>query len=374
MIETEDVSGVKTDTFHLSSVYRTGEISTLNEKKSLHIFFIAGNPGTLHFYTSFLQKLLVTVQANAYFAKYDRISCHGIGHANHHLQGSSTSLETHVDSCGSSSYGLEFQICHKLAFITSVLQSPQHNQEIGRLKDDTEVMLIGHSIGAFMVIDVLTRSDQLMRQTRHVLLLMPFISWSHLPFLHRTKLSCFLALHPFSQRLITSLASPLLRMEPSMRRNILRRVTGLKGDALNSVSDGLMNKRLLDNFLTMGADEIRDVRVHQTRMISLLEELDRGKSCKKKDIFILYTDNDEWAPLKDSDILRSRLTNNTTIAIEKDLTHSFSLSSERVDRACAIISKFFDVKNFSRIEQAHTDGNNLFRRKAMSKSFIRSKL
>ena len=57
MIESEDVLGVMTDTFHLSSIYRVNDRSIDNPGKTLHIFFIAGNPGTLHFYTSFLQKL-----------------------------------------------------------------------------------------------------------------------------------------------------------------------------------------------------------------------------------------------------------------------------------------------------------------------------
>ena len=374
MIESEEILGVKTDTFHLGCIYRFGGIPAGNDRKSLHIFLIAGNPGTLHFYICFLQKLLVTVQNSAYFAKYDRISCHGVGHANHHLQCSLTSKDIHGISDETASYGLEFQIRHKAAFITSVLECPRHNLEIGNSKDDTDVMMVGHSIGAYMVIDVLTRSEELMHQTKHILLLMPFISWTHLPLLHRTKLSSFLALHPLSQRLLTSLASPLLRMEPSMRRSVLRRLTGLKGDILDKVSDGLINKRLLDNFLAMGVDEIRDVRINQRRMISLLEELDRGSSCKKKDIFVLYTDNDEWAPLKDSEILRDRLKINTTIIIENGLTHAFSLTDERVERSCSIISNYFETLNFSRIQKEHRDKNGLLKGNNAMKSFTYSKL
>ena len=374
MIETEEILGVKTHTIHLSCVYRFSGIPADNDGRSLHIFLIAGNPGTLHFYISFLQRLLITVQDSAYFSKYDRISCHGVGHANHHLESSLKSKDAHGISDETASYGLEFQICHKLAFITSVLECSRYNLEIGRSKDDTEVMMIGHSIGAYMVIDVLTRSEELMHQTKHVLLLMPFISWTHLPLLHRTKLSSFLALHPLSQRLITFLASPLLRMEPSKRRSVLHRLTGLKGDILDTVSDGLINKRLLDNFLAMGVDEIRDVRINQKRMISLLEELDRGSSCKKKDIFILYTDNDVWAPLGDAEIFRERLKISTTIVVENGLTHAFSLSKERVERSCALISDFFEALNFSRIEKRHRDMKDFHKGNNIIKPFTNSKL
>ena len=343
MIESDDIYGVKTDTFHLRSSRNDGNSAC--HGKSLHMFFIAGNPGTLHFYTSFLERLLITVQNNKYFENYDTISCHGVGHANHHLDGSKTS-ELNGAYDDSQCYGLEFQISHKLAFIMSVLDSPECNLQVGKLKDGVEVMMIGHSIGAYMVIDILTRSEQLMQRTRDILLLMPFISWTRLPMLHRAKLSSFLSFHPMSHRLITSLAAPLLRMKPSVRENILRRVTSMKGETLDSVGR-LINRRLLNNFLTMGVDEIRDVRVNQNRIFSLLEELDRGKSCNEKNILLLYTDNDVWSPLKDAEFLRNGMKNNTTVVVEPGLTHAFSLTDSRIDRTCDIISKHFDDKRNS---------------------------
>lgn len=357
MIESENIMGVMTDTFHLSSIYRTNDCSIDNPGKTLQIFFIAGNPGILHFYTSFLQKLLKGLEDGIYFTNYDRISCHGVGHANHHLQGSLTCKASNGIDDDSQYFGLEFQICHKLAFITSILEKDMEQSGLNNenCRNNTEVMMIGHSIGAYMVIESLTRSERLMQLTVDVILLMPFISWSHLPILHRTKLSTFVLLQPYSHRLITALASPLLQMEPSMRRNFLGRVTGMKGDILNTMSDGLICKRLLENFLVMGADEIRDVRVNQGRMFSLLEELDRGKSCRQKNILLLYTDNDEWAPMNDATTLKGRLDRNTTVVIEPGLTHAFSMTDQKADRTCEIILNHFENLNQLKIKRFQTN-------------------
>jgi pimeloyl-ACP methyl ester carboxylesterase len=335
MMTFEDIIGVKSDTFHLTSSVRN---SNIRPAKVLHVFFFAGNPGTLHFYTTFLDKLFNGIVDSPYFVRYDVIKLHGVGHANHHLEGRACKSSTAAEDA--ESFNLEFQILHKLSFISSVLDCSSDASSAEQL--DCEIMLIGHSIGAYMVIDALQRCEQLTFRTKHIVLLMPFISWSRLPYLHRAKLSTYSTLHPISNRLLTSIASPVLKLEPCTKRKLVSRVTTLKGEPLKTVADGLMNMRLLRNFLAMGIDEIRDVKTNQSRMSLLLETLD---ACGTANIFILYTDNDEWAPEADAEHFRQKLKSNTTILIEPGLTHAFSLTDLRMEKTCFHILEYFSKKS-----------------------------
>ena len=331
MMRTEEIIGIKTDTIHLTSTVRS---SSIQSPRVLHIFFIAGNPGTLHFYVSFLQKLFERIVNSECFESYDILQCHGVGHANHHLD--RPSYDSSTTAGDAESFNLEFQILHKLAFISSVLDF-----SLGDVRYDQsncDIMLIGHSIGAYILIDALQRSELLTFQTKHIVLLMPFISWSRLPLLHRAKLSSFSALHPISNRLLTSIASPLLRLESSTKRRLVGQVTSLKGESLTTVADGLMNMRLLRNFLAMGIDEIRDVKTNQSRMLSVLEKIDSGGNSR---ILLLYTDNDEWAPGADAEYFRQKLKFNTTVVLQPGLTHAFSLTDLRIDRTCSLIIDYF---------------------------------
>lgn len=335
MMTSEDIIGVKTDTFHLTSSVRNSKI---RPAKVLHVFFIAGNPGTLHFYISFLEKLFKGIVGSADFVAYDVIECHGVGHANHHLEDSSFDLSATPGDA--ESFNLEFQILHKLSFISSVLK--RCPDDATSEQSNCEIMLIGHSIGAYIVIDALQRCEQLTFQTKHIVLLMPFISWSRLPYFQKIKLSSYSALHPISDSFVTSIASPILTLEPSTKRMLVSRVTTLKGEPLKTVADGLMNMRLLRNFLAMGIDEIRDVRSNQSRMSLILEKLDAGGSAN---IFILYTDNDEWAPVADAKYFQQKLKCNTTIVVEPGLTHAFSLTDLRVEKTCILILDYFANKS-----------------------------
>lgn len=332
MITSELILGVETDALHLHGPAK----SKFNRpRKSLCVFFIAGNPGTLHFYKAFLERLLIEALTSHKFADYDSISCHGVGHANHHLEGSSASSTRKSLTEESECYNLEFQVQHKLSFV-SVTLDDLASCNIG---DSTEidVMMVGHSIGAYIAIDILARNQQLMSLTKSVILLMPFISWSQLPYLHRAKLTSYVRLLPLSRKLITSLASPLVRMGLPMRKLLLCRLTGMEGDIVDMIADALINKRLLNNFLEMGRDEITDVKKNEQRILSILEDMDERFVTDKKEIMFIYTDDDVWAPESDAIMLQKRMPKSTTVVIERGLTHGFSLTDSRVNRTCSII-------------------------------------
>lgn len=288
---------------------------------------------------------------------YENICLHSAGHANHHLENSltSTAIDEGNDSHKkqSESYGFEFQICHKLEFIMSVLNSNDitssqssttySNNDDRNISDDVDVMIISHSIGSYILLEALSRNEQLMRHTKHILFLMPFISWKSLPYFHRSKLSTFLSLHEKSQNILSYLAGPLIKMSPTMRLRLLKSFTGtgVEGDVIATVSNNMINKRIIKNFSMMGYEEVQAVRRNSARMLSLLEELDRGKSCGSKHCFFLYTNDDDWAPTADAKLLFEKLQTSTTIVLQTDLTHGFSLTEERINTTCSLIMKHF---------------------------------
>lgn len=132
-----------------------------------------------------------------------------------------------------------------------------------------------------------------------------------------------------------------------MRKILLCRLTGMEGDIVDMISDALINKRLLNNFLEMGGDEIRDVKKNEKRMLKILDEMDDRFAADEKEILFIYTDDDDWAPESDALMLQKRLPQSTTVVIERGLTHGFSLTDSRINRTCSIITdnlKFANLK------------------------------
>lgn len=296
----QSVLGIGTDVYFIPAAVPTG-------KKSL-VFFIAGNPGTIEFYGSFLQQFSsqlnsVDIESNIHYDIY----CPG--HAFHHLDDGA--------ACNFQSKGLDFQIEHKIAFVTNILKSTRF---------DGEIILVGHSIGSFMLLDMISKNVLIKKHTKLVSLLMPFIFWDNIPYLHRAKLNAFVLSSP-SQALLTGLIQ-LIRFSvfDVMPRLFLRSLvkmsfTHSKCDCeYDHIVDILCNRlfthRLVNNFLHMGSDEIKQVPLQQKRMLSILQKID----CDNKHIYhsntqniklhLLYTDNDEWAPSEDIERLKSTFTLN----------------------------------------------------------------
>jgi pimeloyl-ACP methyl ester carboxylesterase len=424
MSSTIEVLGVPSDVLRLRRCRRGRQRSRAYGGKSLHIFFIPGNPGTLRFYYTFLEILLDALFSLPAFQQYSAIHCHGIGLANHHLQGSTTDAE--AKSKAGEAYGLDFQVFRNLEFINAVIRNewpkssspvspvdvhsnsfvdnlPDKSARSGTFshcRDTIDVMLVGHSIGAYMALEAMALSPELKKRTKHLLLLMPFIMWSRLPWLHRAKLSSFVALNPYSYEMALLLSHPVISMNPALRRAILKFLTGKawSKDSLIAISDGLPCRRIVENFLTMGMDEIRVIKGQEDRILKFLKELDGDNSSKcarflpdgdistgevkvatpqsvsqhryqrirppnpfavsvadadmtlsskpitgkpphpqALHIVAVYTDNDLWAPERDAEVLKKNLTKNTAILFEKGLTHGFPLTPETTRRTCSLV-------------------------------------
>eukprot|EP00898_Chlorokybus_atmophyticus_P009196 jgi/Chlat1/9278/Chrsp99S08499 len=108
----------------------------------LQICFLPGNPGVIAYYARFLSELHTAFNGQATVV--------GLGYAGHGGK----------DVRGSQLYGLRDQIEHKLAFLDSMDES-------------LPVVLIGHSIGSYMVLEMLRKRPERVQQ---VLGIHPFIT------------------------------------------------------------------------------------------------------------------------------------------------------------------------------------------------------
>ncbi|RUS85800.1 hypothetical protein EGW08_006429 [Elysia chlorotica] len=125
------VQGVKTAVLklgHLKEKDAGGSPRTL-------MLIIPGNPGVPYYYEDFMQEL--------YSHCGGQIPVWAIGQAGHIIPPGEHLSISNVVSTNDNLYGLEAQISHKLAFI-------QEN-----IPADVSLILIGHSIGCYMILNIL---------------------------------------------------------------------------------------------------------------------------------------------------------------------------------------------------------------------------
>jgi len=162
---------------------------------------------------------------------------------------------------------------------------------------------IGHSIGAYIVLDILQRSARLAPACVSATLLMPFIAWSSLPALHRLNLTAVdWAPEAVTQWLAMRFQAAVQAMPLPTRTHMLARLQGGQMDrpCVTATAARLFTRRLLANLLSMGRDEIRQVPLNEERMLSIISRLSGSMQ-----VFALYTDNDVWAPEADCARLRA---------------------------------------------------------------------
>jgi len=138
-------------------------ISCIKPKETqskIFVLVIPGNPGPIGFYESFIESLFLTSDCS--------LTIYGISHAGHHFIPCECNIETSEDHSGvncrelyffeSKLYTLYDQVDHKLAFVYKFLPY------------DSEIILIGHSVGAFIILEIMRRLQSTERIVKGVLL------------------------------------------------------------------------------------------------------------------------------------------------------------------------------------------------------------
>ena len=138
--------------------------------------FVSWEPGVSFFYLAWLQDLQRDLESIV--EDHVCVSTHGVSHANHHFK---DGLDTSSHASRLREYTFEEQIDHFEAFCNQIVAS--NNTETKQ-----RMILVGHSIGAYAVVEVLSRNETLFKRTMAMHLLMPFIQWRNLGYIHRMKI------------------------------------------------------------------------------------------------------------------------------------------------------------------------------------------
>ncbi|KAF2637702.1 hypothetical protein P280DRAFT_457286 [Massarina eburnea CBS 473.64] len=108
------------------------------------IYFMPGNPGLISYYTIFLTHLYWKLTETAH-----RIHVYGRSHSGFETD----STKATVQGGKAAPYGLEEQITHTEHAVERLVGSVKESEET----DDVRVILMGHSVGAYMLLEVTRR-------------------------------------------------------------------------------------------------------------------------------------------------------------------------------------------------------------------------
>lgn len=351
---------VPTEVYHLGP--KQVSCTSSPRRHVFHTFFVPGNPGSLFYYLPWLQAthdILVAAANQAFGANQIDVFVHGFSHANHHFS-------QHGENTSPCIYGLEFQVEHAFSFVQTVLGSlmPSASKD-ARTTNSEKVMLsfIGHSIGAYIVLDMLDRFPPLVKLTLSCSLLMPFITWTTLPALHRWKLAALSLIPKITHLLARRMVAMLQNISLARRRALI--ASALKdemdADCVEATATRLFTHRLIANFLCMGLDEIQTVPLNEHRMLAIITRLSA-----QLHIHALYTNDDLWAPETDMHRLRE-LGPYVATAFVPHVRHAFTMQRETYEPVNKALSLWFanalqgfaltcargaDRTNFSAIDEA----------------------
>lgn len=307
----EAVAGCVTEVFHVSSDPREAV-------RSVHFVLAPGNPGCLAFYAPFLQHMQREMEKSVGLdCGRTMIACHGCGNANHHFRDEHDDDDHNFEK----EYTFEEQIEHFEAWLKLIVNRDRALYGI----EDIRLIICGHSIGAYVGIEVLSRNEDLLKHTVALHLLMPFIWWSNLSFSQRVKLRMYMNTPEVITRWV---ASRVYRMQSKVDTHT--KINYIKGthpdmdtDAVNVTANMMLSQRLLDNFFSMASSELQAVISNEEQVLKQLQKFSGRMS-----VFSLYTDNDVWAPERDIERISKNCPYVKTVFIP-GLTHAFATSMEK---------------------------------------------
>lgn len=269
---------------------QAGELQEQGDETKRTLFLIIpGNPGVIDFYDEFQKHLYATSGGS--------IPVWGVSHAGH------MELPKDLASKGGELYELEDQINHKIAFIEDHIPA------------NTEMILIGHSIGCYIILEILRRKPKLpiqmgiqlfptierMSQTPNGLLLKPLAIYFR-----------------WAAFLLASLAYYL----PDALKLFLIQLR-LRGSEMNpsapSSACNLFNPHCLNNLIFMGGQEMQ--QVNEPDLVTIRENLAK--------LIFYYGQTDRWCPVEFYDDMKRRFPQGRMIMDDRGMAHAFCLRSSR---------------------------------------------
>ena len=250
------------------------------------VLLIPGNPGCITFYEQFILHLNSKLS----------VPVIGISHAYHQREMLYPSLSSRLFL--SDVFDLQQQIQHKIDFISKHLSA------------NTEIVLVGHSIGAYICLRVMQffrNSASVERNFVHAFLLMPTIERMRVSPEGR-KMILFLKhlryLVLFVHMILTSIIPESL---------ILKLFVNNSPDCIQRGAKSLCATRCVNNVFYMAANEL-----------DVVDELDKDLIVEAlSSSTFYYTPGDRWAPQNYAEELKARFADGDVIIGAEGMTHSF---------------------------------------------------
>lgn len=211
------------------------------------LLFIPGNPGLIDWYSQFFERLVRHLGPG--------FCARGVANASHSLDESRIRCP-HSSQNRAISWTVPGQVWHKATYIDRVLQDLEPKTGSGSSLS-VRLIFISHSIGAHLTTRLLILRPDLLKRTRLLLNLMPFVRMdAPFPFQFLFDLG---ASRP---ALTIAVTSNLMRVIRAMPESIVQWIMKPK---LRDVASREIGVRLLRqpdyaaNFFALGSEEIRDV-------------------------------------------------------------------------------------------------------------------
>ncbi|KAG1708008.1 hypothetical protein DVH05_024693 [Phytophthora capsici] len=222
------------------------------ESNNVLVLVIPGNPGVPFYYLPLMQELVKK------HGRRHEVRC--LSHAGHFMPWKNNGR----------AFTLQEQLEHKAFYIKQRLQ-----------EDPTlKLVLIGHSIGSYFVLDIARRFPQ---QIAKVVLMQPTIM--HMA--QSPKGKQMMPLFNHYEHGVTLVGAVEYLVPSSLRRWIVRRVVGSKtSETLQLASLSLVNSSVMRNVLGMAANEMEEVTELDNELM---------KSFEDQTLFV-YSTVDEWVP------------------------------------------------------------------------------
>nr|XP_023888099.1 lipid droplet-associated hydrolase-like [Quercus suber]POE66618.1 lipid droplet-associated hydrolase [Quercus suber] len=264
------------------SSYTTELLEIHADDPKMHVLFIPGNPGVVAFYKDFVESLYEFLEG--------RVSVTAIGHTSH----------TKKNWDHGRLFSLEEQIDHKMDFIKQELE----NIEV-------PIILVGHSIGSYMAIDIFRRS---LEKVTYCIGLYPFLEINPesmmQPIIRKIAASQVLSV-------AISLIIASLKFLPSWALRLI--VTNSLGKswsaaALEATCSHLVQYHTIRNSLFMTMTEFQ--KLTETPDWAFMRE-------NREKLAFLFGVDDHWAPLQMFEEISNQVPG-ITLSTESNHTHTFS--------------------------------------------------
>ncbi|KAI9179002.1 hypothetical protein H9P43_005664 [Blastocladiella emersonii ATCC 22665] len=235
------------------------------------LVMVPGNPGVVEFYREFLDHVHA-----------DHASAHGGGLDIYAVQHLGHSAHAHLTS---RAWSLSDQVAHKMHFIDSIVRA---------YPAGTRVHLAGHSVGAYIVLQVLKIRGDRLRATAslgRVLMLFPTVME-----IADTPNGAWMqyAVQWAPRTAVAYLASALQWLPAPVLHRVIAACSDVPGEFLRTTADALIHPTVVDNTLRMADQEMHAIR-----------DLDVATVDKFVDhTHWVFGSDDKWAPRRMHDAIR----------------------------------------------------------------------